>query len=222
MNSDHPPEETRDGENQMKQKPLLTVIEGKWLEGKDLSVKDVFGPLFTLWGGNGGIGYDYEMFTNEAAFKDAARYAMRPGSAHLIYVGSHGNSKRIHGFHGQGVSRKAISSALDRRTTVKHGIYFGSCEFGHKGNAAFIFKRCPGIQWMAGYDKPVDWIHSSVLDLLFLEHFLFSRGAPLQRFRYAAAVVGHNMGQLREELGFHVYERTPHTGAPRDLFEPQE
>lgn len=205
--------------------PVVTLLEGKWFPDKHVTVSDLFNPLFSVWTPSGKRAYHYEMFTNEHAFVSAIAHAMRPGKAHAIYIGAHGDEKCIHGFHDEGISRTKIRNAFSSKRGPKHGVYFGSCLFATPENAEYLLESCPRITWMAGYTSSVDWIDSSALDLIFLRHFLFpSPGSgtkkpttSYQRLRYAVDRVKTDMQPFVRRLEFHVYVRSPGKGPIKDL-----
>jgi hypothetical protein len=196
---------------------LLTILEGKWFPRIDFSVRELFVPLFTVWAPDGLAAYHYEMFTNEAAFRDAIAHAFRSGAARTVYIAAHGSRKSIQGFHDAGISRVEIRNALKRvgPSEVRRGVYFGSCEFASRENAEFILASCDRVEWMAGYTTHIDWIDTGVLDLFFLRHFLFpkpGRGhkrprTTLQRLRYATERICDYMPELARQTQFHVYVR---------------
>jgi hypothetical protein len=207
------------------QKPLMTLLEGKWFTDKDVSVTELFGPLFTVWTPKGRRSHHYEMFTNAHAFQAAIKFAMQKGAAHTIYIAAHGDADGLQGFHDEGISRTVIRNSLNQKGTKKHGVYFGSCLFCTETNALYILDKCGRIQWIAGYTTEVDWIDSSALDLVFLRHFLFpspGRGTAKpttenERLRYAVNRIRQDMGSLASRLEFHVYVRSQGKGVPVDL-----
>lgn len=206
-------------------KPLMTLLEGKWFSDKNVSVNDLFGPLFTVWTPNGRRSHHYEMFTNTSAFQAAVKYAMQNGAAHTIYIAAHGDENGLQGFHDEGISRTVVRNTLNQEGTKKHGVYFGSCLFCTDKNARFILDKCARIQWVAGYTTEVDWIDSSALDLFFMRHFLFpSPGTgnkmpktDIERLKYAAKRIRQDMRPLATRLEFHVFIRSPGKAAPVDL-----
>jgi hypothetical protein len=196
---------------------ILTILEGRWFPRIDVSVRELFVPLFTVWAPEGQSAYHYETFTNESAFRDAILHAFRPGGADTVYVAAHGDKNEIHGFHDVGISRTIIRHALKSVApgVVRRGIYFGACEFATPRNARFILEECSRVEWLAGYTTYIDWIDSSVLDLFFLRHLFFpepGRGhrkpvTTLQRLKFATARVCKYMPELARQTEFHVYVR---------------
>jgi hypothetical protein len=201
--------------------PILTILEGKWFDRKNVTVLDLFKPLFTLWPPPqmaGERAYHYEMFTNESAFCDAVARAFRTNSALTVYLAAHGDpdGKGLQGFHDDGISRTVIRNALQSAPTARRrGVFFGACSFGTEANAKYILSSCNAVDWIAGYQTEADWLDSTVLDLLFLKHYLYPSqrgraGNPEtsdRRLRFAVKRVAKQMGGLATALRFSVYRR---------------
>lgn len=197
--------------------PILAILEGKWFKNKNVSVREVFAALFAIWTPNEDRAHHYEMFTNDAAFRDAILHAFGNGRAKTIYVAAHGDWNAIHGFHDQGITRAKIRHAFRsvNKSVARRGVYFGSCQFGTPKNAKFILGECDCIAWIAGYSTLIDWIDSTVLDMFFFRNLFFpspGRGklkptTPSQRLEYAVRRVCDCMPELARSTGFHVYTR---------------
>ena len=199
-------------------KPMLSVAEGTWFEGTDISVKDLLDLLFKLQAMNPRYGYHREQFTTEESLREALKYAFAKGRPEVLYIAAHGDTKGIHGFHDDTVDRQIIKEAIAGVTgTTKRGILFGSCLFGTEENAKFFLEdpACKRISWIAGYSQSISWIDASILDLSFLQHLLFpspGKGHPQPKglsaqMRYAVGKVDFCMKGLADDLGFQVYAR---------------
>ena len=138
-------------------KPALSLLEGKWSHNTHISVRDLFGPLFTVWTTSADSSCHYEQFTNMAAFRSAIDYAFRSHRANVIYIGAHGDDSGIQGFHDAGISRAVIRNALNQQGgSTKRGVFFGACGFIQEKNARFILSACPRVTWVGGYDTAID------------------------------------------------------------------
>jgi len=197
-------------------KPALSLLEGKWSNNTHMSVRDLFGPLFTVWATSPESSCHYEQFTNVAAFRSAIGYAFRSHRANVIYIGAHGDDDRIQGFHDDGISRSVIKNALNREEgSTKRGVFFGACGFVQERNARFILLACPRVTWMGGYASSIDWVDSSALDLCFMRHVLFPRPGRgnrrprtlAQKVEFAVARIREDMEPMAVRLGFHVFVR---------------
>ena len=209
--------------------PQVTILEGRWFPRKNVSLRDLFLPLFTVWTPDGDGAHHYEMFTNAASFIDAIKHAFSGGRPQTIYIAAHGSTTGIQGFHDEGISRAMIRNAFRKakNSQRRRGVYFGSCLFGTRRNAEFILRECPRVAWIVGYTSSVDWIDSSVIDLFFLRHYLFpepgrGRARPIThaaRLKYAVAQVRDKMHELAFSTGFHAYVRVRGPGGGiRDIF----
>ncbi|WP_141396412.1 hypothetical protein [Polaromonas sp. AET17H-212] len=197
-------------------KPILTLLEGKWFANRHVSTRDLFVPLFSVWTRNPLETCHHEQFTNEQAFRSAVKYAFQNHRASTIYIGAHGDSRKIHGFHENGISVTVIKNAICKQPPgTKRGIYFGACNFVTARNAEVLLKNCDRLSWVAGYDASVNWTDSGILDLYFFRHLLFptpGRGnlrpaTPKRRLEHAVAKVQDDLGPLATRLKFKVYTR---------------
>ena len=193
----------------------ITIVEGQWDKNHYISVREVIAPLFNLLDA-GGTCYHYVTFLDSASWVQACSYVFAHGMPKLVYVAAHGSRKGIYGLGAKLVSRTNIGNALyqgTKRTTPKQ-LYFGSCDFCTPNNARFLFNKCDKIEWIAGYDKSVDWVDSTAFDILFLRHLLHpskKRGprakTQLSGVRLAVKKTRDIAGGLGDELGFHLYAK---------------
>jgi hypothetical protein len=194
----------------------LTILEGKWYRDVDVSVRDVFRPLFELHG-TGHRNCYYEMFTTEASFRSAIEFAFGHGRPESVYVAADASEGGVAGYHGADISRTSIRNSIAAAGgTVRRGILFGACEFSNADNATFLLDGCPSLVWVGGYDQSIDWMESTLLDLFFLRHLVFPNPdlrrydpltTTLDRVEYAASRVRESMPKLAEQMGFHVFRR---------------
>jgi hypothetical protein len=194
----------------------LTLLEGKWYQSIDVSVRDVLRPLFDLHG-TGQSNCYYEMFTTDASFHSAIEYAFGHDRPEAIYVAAHGSDGGIAGYHGTKVSRVTMRNSIaGAGGTVKRGILFGACAFSSEENASFLLDGCSSLAWVGGYDRTIDWMESTLLDLFFIRHLIFPNpdlrkydplSTALDRVEYAASRVKEIMPNLATQMGFHVFRR---------------
>jgi len=150
---------------------LATVLEGKWFNHTNVSVRDLLRPLMDLWTHGhrrqGDAAIHYEMFTTEASFKSAMEHAFGYGRPKVIYIAAHGDPEGIVGYHGEEVlSRTKIRNSIpdgEDDGTTRRGLLFGACSFVNEDNAEFLL-RSRRVDWVAGYSKKVDWYDSSLLE----------------------------------------------------------
>lgn len=200
---------------------LVTVLEGKWFDHTNVSVRDFLRPLMDLWTHGhrkqGDAAIHYEMFTTEASFRSAMGHAFRHGRPKVIYIAAHGDPEGIVGYHGEEVLsrtkiRNSIPDGEDDGTTPR-GLLFGACSFVNEDNAEFLLKS-RRVSWIAGYSKKVDWYDSSLLEAFFLKNILFPEAdeTPIELVRLVTARIQRDMQGLAEQLGFCVMIRKPGGG----------
>lgn len=149
----------------------LVVLEGRWQDNRNISVRSLFDLLMDMEFGSIHE-YHFEHFATGESLRAIINCFCGPNSRkRYVYIGSHGDEN---GFSGsvERVSRTYLNNTLrDYLGGQIRGIFFGSCLFGNERNAEFFFDSDNGIpqnvRWIAGYGRSVDWIESSVLDILF-------------------------------------------------------
>jgi hypothetical protein len=189
----------------------LAVIEGKWSDRTNISVKGLFDILSDI-NFKTPHAYVYEMFCNSASLKNIVSRMGRNPSIRYLYIGAHGSDNAI-GCSGGKVTRRQLKHALSALNAgAVEGLFLGSCLFGHEENGDFLLNppnsQNPPIKWVAGYNKSIDWIDSSVLDLLFWNKFFESDATtPVERIEATGKAIKKLAPGLIKELGFSVYKR---------------
>ena len=201
----------------------ISVIETKWFQETNTSVKGLFDLLADIHCHNPSA-YHYEMFGSKRGFEDVFHRVARGPLTKEIYIASHGSSDGLQtpeagGLNDDFLSRKFIRSTvekfLDDGNKRIDGIFFGCCEFGTELAAGEILDlgshRRNSLRWICGYQKSVDWVESSALDMLFWNKYIEFRYAYSSSPREAIEKVSHYLnamaGGLCSELGFAVYVR---------------
>jgi len=157
-----------------KPKSQLAVLEGKWSEQTNISVKGLFDILSDI-NFKTPHSYIYEMFCDAAALNNIVSRMGDNNDIRYLYIGAHGNQTSISGSGGN-ISRVQLRNTLIKLNAgTMEGLFLGSCLFGDKKNSRFLLNppnnNNPPIKWVAGYTKNIDWIDSSVLDMLFWNKF---------------------------------------------------
>jgi hypothetical protein len=194
----------------------LAVIEGRWFEESNRSVRPVFDTLIDLLYDTPHA-YFHHQFSNAASLEHVIRH-VADSPAKFLYIGAHGDSRAVYGSLGGDrgrVTRAELRTTLfrcwDEDMLSFDGLFLGSCSFVTETNAKYMLcgDNAPRrLRWMAGYSKKVDWIDSTLLDSLFLKRVLeFDDGTPLERVKHAAGFVQESCLGLAEGLGFNVYVR---------------
>ncbi len=188
----------------------LAVIEGKWSKRTNISVKGLFDILSDI-NFKTPHAYTYEMFCDSTSFNNITNRMGANSDIRYLYIGAHGNQNLISGSGGD-ISKIQLKNALVKLNNgAMEGLFLGSCLFGHEENGSFLLNppnnNNPPIKWIAGYTESIDWIDSSVLDLLFWNKFFYSDGTPVERIRSVAKQIKQLVPGLIDELGFRIYIR---------------
>lgn len=158
----------------------IAVIESRWNSPgngiqKNTTVKPLFDFLSDLHFGNH-HSFDYEMVATPEALDEAIKRLARLRTVTVAYLAMHGNKDGLYLHSGARVSRTVLKNtlrdAIEQNGASLTGLYLGSCLFGAKTLAEFIFQRDVSLTWVAGYSESVDFISSTALDLLFFHTWL--------------------------------------------------
>jgi hypothetical protein len=188
----------------------LVVLEGRWQKAKNLSVKSLFDVLIDMNFDNPHE-YYYEKFANYSSLKAILSDMGRYSGGKYLYIGGHGDENVLWGSIDF-ISRTQFRNALKGELGGGYqGIFLGSCLFGSSRNANYLFDILPNnIKWIAGYSKSIDWVDSSVLDLLFWNTFFSYDSAKCTNreiIELTCEEIFETSVGLIEKLGFHVFAR---------------
>ena len=206
----------------------IGVIESRWHDAtngmkKNTTVKPLFDFLSDLHFGNHHA-YDYEMVGTKEAFISALERVARSRATTIAYLAMHGSDNGLHLHGGDRISRTILKNTLLRITNENGsnlmGLYFGSCLFGSRALAEYLFKNDASVTWIAGYQESVDFVSSSGLDLLFFNTLMAVRNKSptltnLQKIQEVARRIRSQMQGLCNSplengdgnigLGFSIY-----------------
>jgi len=193
----------------MKNKTKIAVVEGKWFENKNISVRSLF-DLVSDINFDSPHEYHYEMFNNGAALKEIMVRLASTDNIHHIYIAAHGNDGALFGSNeNEEISLAKVRNAI-KDINDCHGklnsIYFGSCSFGNSSNLeSLLLNGDIQLRWIAGYTKNVDFVKSSVLDALFWHTYIEDDSStPLQKIQRVCKSIRRDASGLIDELGFKV------------------
>lgn len=203
----------------------LAVLESRWWEEGNSSVRGLFDLLADIRKDNPSA-YHYEMFNNVDSLREIIHRIVPRVSN--IYIASHGNEEFLCGAEGReenAISRARLRNILrDLKEQGIHldGLYFGSCGFMNRDNAAFLWEGDGvDISWMAGYsDEEIEWVDSSVVDLYFWNAYYSSSGERRvrRRIRGVAETISRFMpGAYSNELKFNIFIPRRRRGGVRAL-----
>lgn len=203
----------------MKNKTTLAVIEGKWFRNQNISVRSLFDLISDLKFGSPHE-YHYEMFNNAASLQEILGRLGSTDKVHNIYVAAHGSTDSITGSNEEDIGYIKVKNAIKQISESNgrlNSIYFGSCLFGtHENLSSFLFEGHGNkIRWVAGYTKEINFVKSSMLDMLFWDIYLnCEQGSPLSRIEFVTKTLKDQVGGLIDELGFKVLTRNLNKSYP--------
>ncbi|WP_189381979.1 hypothetical protein [Gemmobacter nanjingensis] len=187
----------------------IGVIESRWHDAangikKNTTVKPLFDFLSDLHFGSHHA-YDYEMVGTQGAFVSALERISRSRATTVAYLAMHGSDTGLHLHGGDRISRTILKNILLRITRENGsnltGLYFGSCLFGSRALADYLFKNDAPVTWIAGYQESVDFVASSGLDLLFFNTLMAVRqDAPTLTKRQQIGEVARRIRQQMQGL----------------------
>lgn len=197
----------------------IAVLEGRWFDDRNTSVRGVFDVIADLHCKNPHA-YTYEMFCDDKALANVVGRACRRPEIEYLYIACHGTDPEdgpfgLVGSDGVRISRTKVRNALTaihEPNGTLNGVFFGSCFFGTGENAQFLLDGTAAgrkqITWCAGYTKPIHWVQSTVLDMYFFSVLMETRGKdPLSKIYKTVKKIDSHMGGLVRKLGFQVYWR---------------
>jgi hypothetical protein len=142
----------------------IFVLESSWDDKNPLENSSVW-PFVSEFAKQRRINAYYQVFTDRKSFCHwVNEFNKKANSASLLYIASHGGTGVLYGVNG-GIKRTSIINAIKKARNLKY-VHFGSCLFGNRDNLESILKKSKHIQWAAGYNKSVDWITSTLFDIL--------------------------------------------------------
>lgn len=201
----------------------IAVIESKWFEGSNVSVRGLFDLVADL-ATDTPHAYHYEMACSEVALKEAIPRVAKDNSCRYLCLAMHGNDKGLQLINGDQVTRTELKNMLVRiraqRGAKLAGIHMAACIFGTEEIAEKLFSTPTELRWMAGYTQEVDWIESSALDLLFFNYLADLDDVPLteiQKIHAVARKLAGSVDGLVKKLGFGIYVRKQRTGGAKNL-----
>ena len=196
----------------------LAVVEARWWHQGNDSVRPLFETLCGI-AINNPFGFRYDMFSDEGSFTTVVSQIASVSDYHTLYIAAHGNDREIQASPGCLMSRTKVRNYV-RNANQNHtltGLYFGSCMICNEGNAAFFLDTNNGcnVNWIGGYSKPVDWITSSSVDMMFWSYLLEERRknrsrrrnkkSDLEMAKVASSEMKRVMPTVFNELGFNLY-----------------
>jgi len=184
----------------------ILVLEAPW-DSDSLESSSVW-PMIREFAAVRGIKAFHQTFFDKASFDHWVKaYDEEPGAgAKLLYIACHGGNGQLGGLTKR-LNRTSIQAAVQKATTISF-VHFGSCLFGSETNLEELLNAAPHLRWAAGYDKEVDWVDSTLFDIL-LWGRIESRDEETHRKKthtLASELIGQVQG-LADQLGFRFQYR---------------
>lgn len=190
----------------------LAVVESRWWESGNLSVRGLFETIAACLKENPDA-YHYEMFNNGNSLNEAITRIARKRHIRNLYIAAHGDESGIYGAEAETnennrISRTVLGNILaDIPRGSLSGLYLGTCLTANLDTVNFLLDR-GGVSWIAGFSESIGWLEGSSVDLYFwTTYFARNRaGGELARIRRTA----ENMTPieaLRRNLGFNIFVR---------------
>jgi hypothetical protein len=142
----------------------IFVLESSWDPKNPLENASVM-PFIIEFAKQRKIKAYYQVFTDKKSFCHwIEEFNKVSTTSSLLYIASHGNKGSLNALNG-GINRSTIVSTIKKAKNFRY-VHFGSCLFGNKANLNLILTKSKHLQWAAGYNKTVDWVTSTIFDIL--------------------------------------------------------
>ena len=155
----------------------VLILECDWVV--DLIDARSIKPLIEGWASAEGITTVYRSYHDGRDLAHWVRQAFRSRNRpRVIYVAGHGCGRFLQApFRASGIDFRKVLATAARRTPLSHwcrGILLGACEIGR--DLAGLLDAADGrLDWVAGYNREVPWVESTISDLLFLQYAVVGR-----------------------------------------------
>lgn len=125
----------------------------------------------------------------------------------LLYIAAHAESGRILGLHKK-INFETIIKKLKTSKNI-HYLHFGSCSIGNEDNLTLLLDKVKHIKWVAGYNKSVDWIDSTIFDIMLLGRIATrdKKTKGLKSQTIVKDLVENEVTGLADNLGFQFVYR---------------
>lgn len=194
----------------------LAVVESRWERKKNYSLRGIF-DLISDFAYGDTHGYHYEMVNDERAFREIVSRLRQSRGIRALYIAAHGMKEGIQTTNGNIIDKRMIFRTLTRRladeTGSLDGVHFGACRSLDERHAFNLLRRHgegePGLWWVAGYSKSIDWMDSSTVDMFFWQQYLNNEeGTAIERINVSAEAIRRLMPGAAKQMGFEIYVRS--------------
>jgi len=184
----------------------ILVLEAPW--SSDSVESSSVWPMIREFAAVRGIKAFHQTFFDKASFEHwvEAYDKEEVAGPKLLYIACHGRNGQLGGL-SKNLNRSSVQKAVQNASNISF-VHFGSCWFGSENNLHELMEAAPHLRWAAGYDKPIDWLDSTLFDIL-LWGRIESRDADTHRKKthtLAGELIGQVQG-LADQLGFRFQYR---------------
>lgn len=155
----------------------LLVLEGSW-EQKISKSYSVWPFISEFTNQNGNFKAYHKVFSDKNSFESwvsAFNKETAIEKPKLLYIASHGSQGRVNQ-----INRQTIINLLKSCKNISY-VHFGSCDFGSENNLTQIMDEVKHLKWVAGYETEIDWLQSTLYDLLFWNSIMNSKNQVSDR-----------------------------------------
>lgn len=186
----------------------ILVLESTWDSGS-LDQKSVW-PFVSEFAKASDIQAFHKHFTNKKSFEhwiDCYNRENIPGEK-LLYIASHGEKGQIEGLNIK-IKKSTIKEILSDQKNIKY-LHFGTCFFAKNDNFDELLNEIDHLKWIAGYTKEVDWIDSTLFDILVWRRMTTKRDEEnkgIHQHTLIDQLVNEDVSGLAGILGFSLKSR---------------
>lgn len=185
----------------------ILVLECPW-DSESVECVSVW-PFFKEFANASGTKAYFQAFNDKKSLKHWIDVfdGKSGGGKKLLYIAAHGEEGRISGLRNA-INATTILNMFVECKSIDY-VYFGSCFFGTDRNLASLLDANQNLKWVAGYTAPVDWINSTLFDLLFIRRVLIRGDEDKGRSQHTLAIdfiEGETLG-LSNKLSFNFNYR---------------
>lgn len=145
----------------------ILVLESPW-DSESVESKSVW-PFVSEFAKVMNLRAYHQIFSDRDSFMHWIEvFNKEPVKSKLLYIASHGSNGRIQGLQ-RDINCSTIIDTIKKTKDIKC-VHFGSCLFGTENNLSLLLKQAKHLTWAAGYNQAVDWLDSTLFDIMLWHH----------------------------------------------------
>ncbi len=194
----------------------IFVLEGPWDE-RSIAPESLW-PFVHQFAEVAGVHSFHRSFSDRKSFRHWLKVFNRHKKAptnRILYIATHGSPGQLGGLFG-GIQTKTIFKAICKAKSLQ-GVHFGCCEFGRPARLRQVLEEAKDLTWAAGYGCDIEWVDSTLFDIIFWNCLLPDEDVPGTHFYTRMKQFLHDVGGLADRLQFSVAYRR---GDVIELLEP--